>query len=127
MIFKILDASEHAQIPPEAIGGHTLPEGSLVAVGMEEGRIVAVWCAVTVVHLEPLWIREDRRKSTYILRRLWMTLRNALASLGVKHTLTVISPAVPVTERIASWCGAQRVNGSLYALNVSEENRCPLL
>ena len=112
-------------MPPEALAGHSLPAGSVAAGAIDSsGRIVAVWCAITVVHLEPLWISPEHRHSPFILRRLWGALRDALRDLGVRHTLTVISPDVPVTARIAERLGAERMPGDLYTLNVTEEKLC---
>jgi hypothetical protein len=120
LTFRELAQSEFSQIPPEALDGRQLPtDNCRVVAGIDkDGRIAAVWCAIAVVHLEPLWIRPDQRRSAYILKRLWQNLRSILRTLGVQSTLTVIADSVPVTRKIAAWCGARPVEGKLYFLDI---------
>lgn len=121
LTFRELDPSEFKDIPLEALGGHQLPtENCRVVAGIDKsGKIAAIWVALAVVHLEPLWIREDHRNSGYVLRRLWTCLKDVLAPLGVRRTLTVIADSVPVTGRIANWLGAEEIPGKLFFLDVA--------
>lgn len=123
LTFRELDPAEFSQIPSEATGGYQLPASNCkVVAGIDEsGKIAACWAAVAVVHLEPLWVREDYRKSGYVIRRLWTLLKDVLLKQGVRTTLTVIADAVPVTRKVASWCGAREVPGKLFFLDISSE------
>ena len=120
LTYRELDRSEFDRIPKEATDGITLPDSNcrVVAAINDRDQIVAIWAAVAVVHLEPIWIKEEHRKSPTLIRRLWAALRNVLKTEGVQSTMTVIPNNKPATRRIAEWCGAREVDGKLFFLDV---------
>lgn len=121
LTFRELHPSEYCKIPPEATQGRQLPnEGVKVVVALDGDQIVGMWCAMAVVHLEPLWIASTHRNSPSVLRRMWNVLRASLVAEGVASTLTVIDEEhSPVTAHLAQWLGGTPLPGRLWFINVA--------
>lgn len=50
----------------------------------KNGDIVAAAGLMVTITIDPLWIRPDKRRSMFLLRRLWEHLRKYLISRGAK-------------------------------------------
>lgn len=90
------------------------PDSCGVAVVEVDGRVVACWAAMTIVHVEGLWVDPAYRKHPGVGRALVTTMAEDLKRAGVPEVLTVaIEPAV---EILAEKVGGTKVPGSLWAI-----------
>jgi hypothetical protein len=69
----------------EAPAGVFAPEGTVgMAVFDKSGEIVAYAGLIKTVTIDPIWIRPDKRRSLFILRRLWEHTKKFLIQCGAK-------------------------------------------
>jgi hypothetical protein len=114
VIFRELGCDEFDRIPPEAIGGVRLRPSHRVAAALEGEDIVGVWVVGLALHAEPIWIREDHRKSPTIVRRLWDNVKAIVRDMGCPGVVGIIPDSVPADKRIAEWLGAEPIPGAIY-------------
>lgn len=94
------------------------PQDGVVAVN-DKDELVAVCGLVSIVHLDPLWVREDYRHHPTLLKHLWTSIRAYMISLGVKVALSVADK--PVAQRLLTrLVGAQELPGRVYAIYTGE-------
>lgn len=76
MIYRRLTQEEIARVP----GVQTPVPKSFHAIGAvdDEGNVIAALGIFAAVHFDPLWVREDKRGSGIILRRLWEAVQRHL-------------------------------------------------
>jgi hypothetical protein len=96
-----------------------------VAAYNEKGELVAYLGIITSVTLDPVWIREDKRKSPFILRRLWAQARKWLKEAGAIACSGVIldkdQENAELVERICKrLAGAKPVDVRLLHIDLSE-------
>lgn len=106
-----------------------LPDPVFATVIVEEddqsGEIVGCWMVTSIMLLEGLWRREDRRKSPTGARRLLFGMIDYLRNRRVKTAITAIQDAE--VESLALKAGFHPVpgGGRLYTVQISasEEDR----
>jgi len=64
------------------------PEHVDVVVVEDDGKIVAHWMLVSMLHVEGLWIAPEARKRGAVARRLWSGMRQTVAARGSSSVLT---------------------------------------
>ena len=91
-----------------------LTEATIVVVE-DAGRIVAYWPIFYALHLEPLWITEDHRKSPSVVKGLLEAVGVVVEASEEPVSFAIIDPdlaesSLPLAERL----GFARVPGDLY-------------
>ena len=91
MQYRELTKEEKLQVPGLA------SQDQLVIGGVNEDGEVEMACGVlTIVHLDPVWVRPgDRKKSGFRLVRLWKTVRNRLYDAGVRAVTASVMEDFP--------------------------------
>ena len=115
MEYRALGRDEYEKIPSEALDGMKMPDTGLVFAAVDEaGGVAAIWAMIPVVHLEPLWISAEHRKSPTIIRRLWNLVSDAMSAMGLKAAVAVILDSKVETRRVADWLGAEELPGRVF-------------
>jgi hypothetical protein len=116
LTYRELTPEEYPMAPREVVGSEIYtPTNSRILAGFnEKGEIVTTWTMFPMVHIEPLWIREDYRNSPTILRRMAQHMKSMMRESGILSCYTVVMSATPVLRRFAEWFGAKAVDGTLY-------------
>jgi len=117
MIYRQLTPEEMRQVPK-------LPEPSerVTVVGAvdDNGEVVAAMGIFVAIHMDPLWVREDKRNNPRILLRLWDAAQTYLRSQGAGGVLALMfdgDPGPPyegVVERICKYAGGYEVVGRMF-------------
>ena len=116
MTYRELKPEEFHLAPRDVPGSEVYaPENSRILAAInEDGEVVATWTMFACVHIEPVWVREDYRKTTGILRGLARAMKKMLKDLQIFEVYTVALDRTPVLQRFARWFGAHPVSGTLY-------------
>ncbi len=93
------------------------PDHVLVFVVEADGRIVATWTAMSLVHLEGLWIHPDHRGRAGTARALVAQMQETLSGRGVSEALTLASD--PRVAILIEHYGGTKVEADLYRIPVS--------
>ena len=112
MEFRELKPHEIKTVPP--IQGWSLDPSQRVAGCFDNGEIIGVWATTVALHAEPIWIREDHRKSPVIIRRLWEKVKEIVKDMGGHGVVGIIPDDVPADKRLAEWLGATEIPGHIY-------------
>lgn len=100
-------------IPPEQLARMS------VAVVEVDGVIVAYWVVWYALHVEPLWIREDHRKSVAVVKGLVDAMHGIVEASGEAAAFCVIDPENWATVGdYAERFGFYEAPGRLYYLVV---------
>lgn len=92
-----------------------------IAVVEVDGRIVAYWVVWTALHLEPLWIAPEHRKSPPVVSGLVGALQQAVEATGETVAYCEIADEnLPVIGPMASKLGFHEAPGKLYYLLVQQ-------
>lgn len=100
----------------------TLP-GRILVAESPTGHIVAIWGALHVIHVEPLWIIPDYRKNPGLGRRLLTRMRALLRDMGVTRAFAVLGPELPDLETrqaMARRLNFEPIPGDLYMVRLEE-------
>jgi len=124
MVYRELTLEEIAQVPgvPSQIPGFF----HMIGAVDEDGKVAAACGIYAAIHLDPMWIREDRRKSPFILRRLWNEMKEFFRYKGVSNVTVGMldsNPGQPNESVIAKMCeaaGGHEVRGRLFVIDVGE-------
>ncbi len=114
LIFRELGPTEFDRVPAEATDGFRLRPQHRVAAALEGEDVVGIWVVAVALHAEPIWIREDHRKSPTIVRRLWDNVKAIVRDMGSPGVVGIIPDSVPADKRIAEWLGAEPIPGAIY-------------
>ncbi len=112
------------QIPLFA-DGRPLPDPKtnwVVVAQRQDGSLAGFWFVFTAYHVEPIWIAEDCRQKSGLLRRMWRGIGDILRGLKQGSAYAVILDA-DLPTGIASQAtrmGFQQIPGKLYFVNVNE-------
>lgn len=88
-----------------------------VAVVEVDQQIVAYWVVWYALHLEPLWIKEEHRRSAGVAAGLLSALEEAVRSTGEPSAFCVIEEEnLAAIEPYAARLGFQEAPGKLYYL-----------
>src|SRR5262245_30715389 len=101
-------------------GSQGLPDPQLAKVLVaedEDGEIVGIWAAMTVVMLDGLWIKPTHRRVTWLAMKLLRAMRTLLVGLGVRQSFTIASTSDVLV--LALKAGFTRVQGDLCHLDLS--------
>ena len=90
------------------------PCGGVVAEN-DKGEIVGLCGFLPLVHLDPLWVREDYRGHPTLLRRLWDNTQSELSKADIPVTLGFSREGDTQVERIAKWAGGVEIPGRIFA------------
>jgi len=121
--FRLLTRPEMESIP-----GIVDPiPGSMFAVGMVDEKGLAAACAVFfVVHGDPIWVREDLRK-TGVARELWEATRKEIEwrNMGpeVFFGMSEHTPGQPTEDRLAAaaiLAGGHELKARFFVVPVME-------
>lgn len=95
----------------------------ILVVEDEAGTILGYWGAFTMVHAEPVFIREEHRQRTSVIRALWEGMNTLLRDLKVPGAVAVIADAdLAINEPMATKLGFVKVPGSLYYVDLTEKD-----
>lgn len=116
LTYRELLPDEFAKAPREVPGSEMFTsENSRIYAALDEsGAVVATFTLFLCPHLEPMWIREDHRHSSTILRRMAAGMKDLLRASGCPNAYSVVLNATPVLHRFAKFFGASPVDGTLY-------------
>jgi len=116
LFYRELAPSEFSKVPREVAGSDVYtPENSRIYAALDEhGEVVASFTLFLCPHLEPMWIREDHRHSSSILRRMASGMKAMLHESGIPNAYSVVLNTTPVLHRFAQFFGAVPVDGTLY-------------
>lgn len=88
-----------------------------IAVVEVDGVIVAYWVLWTALHLEPLWITEEFRKSPSVVKHLFLATMNAAEATGEPAAFAVIEETnLEAVGELATRLGFAPAPGALYYL-----------
>jgi hypothetical protein len=91
MTDRVLPPEEWGKLPPcdlATVRDRLDPRVTMIAVVEDEaGRILACWAAMTMVHVEGVWIDPAYRKSSVALR-LWRRMQRIVHEWGATSVLT---------------------------------------
>lgn len=124
MIYRELSESEFGSVPAEALGGYKLVPGLRVMAAFDGSEIVGIWVTTYALHAEPVWVREDHRKSPTILRRMWGGVKGIVRDLGAGGIVAIIPDSVPATKRMADVFGFEPLPGAIYLWLDKEKRTC---
>ena len=116
LTYRELTPEEFPLAPRDVPGSEVYtPDNSRILAALnEDGEIVATWTMWPCVHIEPVWVRKDYRRTTGILRGLARAMKKMLRDLDISEVYTVALDKTPVLQRFARWFGANPVSGTLY-------------
>lgn len=116
VIYRELTTEEFHLAPRKVPGSelYTSENSRILAAFNEKGEVVATWTLFYMAHIEPLWIREDYRNSSSILRRMAENMKALLRASGIKQVYTIVLSSTPVLARYARWFGAEEIDGTLF-------------
>ena len=119
--------THHFILPPDQIdrvreaGGPLADQPDLsrladatVVVAEVDGRIVAYWVAFYALHLDPLWIAEEHRRSPAVNRGLLEGIAAVVERTGEPVSFAVIESPTSEQFALAERLGFARVPGDLY-------------
>lgn len=82
-----------------------------------DGRIVAYWVLWTALHLEPLWITDEFRKSPVVVKHLLLATLDAAEQSGEPAAFAVIEETnLEAVGELATKLGFVQAPGALYYL-----------
>lgn len=95
------------------------PQANRVLVIEQGDTILGYWGAFTLVHSEPVFIREEHRHRVSVVRALWEGMRDLLVAMKVPGCVAIIlDPDAPINLPMATKLGFVKVPGSLYYLDL---------
>lgn len=90
-----------------------------VAVVEVDGEIVSYWVAWYGLHCEPIWVREDHRKSPAVIRGIVDEMEQLIKASGDQAAFCVVEAEnLPVVSTYVARLGFQEAPGRLYYLVV---------
>lgn len=129
MTSRILPVEEWPRLKgteAEAVWPHCDPINTRVLVVEDEGRIVAEWMAIRMVHAECVWIDPTFRHSPRVIRRLLQGMYTVGREWGVKTLIT--AACTDLVRGLIQKLHGQRLPGESYALPLtSGDSTCPPL
>jgi hypothetical protein len=117
MTTRILPPEEWATLADTEAGAfaHLLPPGSAsILVVEDDGRIVATWALITMMHAEGLWIAPAYRGRFGVVKRLLVGMRRLAQSLGCTSVQT--GAITPDVEDLIHRLGGQPLPGRAFVL-----------
>jgi N-acetylglutamate synthase-like GNAT family acetyltransferase len=124
---RVLPPEEHHRLVdfPFAERGLPNPDRTVILVAENEaGAIVGVWAALTVVHLDGLWVAPDYRRSSRVAVQLLRTMKQVLTQLGILQSFTYTESADVMM--LALKAGFTRLPGDLLFLDLTKgDPPCP--
>ncbi len=120
LIGRVLPAEEWAeQLQGTALEGAQLdPAHSDVIVVEHDGRVVACWAIMSIIHVEGLWEAEDHRGHAGVSRALLEATVAELRRSGVGEVLT--QSLTPEVDTLCEKAGGKRVPGQTWVIPVKE-------
>jgi len=127
MKIRVLAPEEHDKIgmlgPFASIGHGPNPDHSSIVVAEDEatGEILGYWCAVTIVHLEPLWVSEDSRGNG-VGMALWGGLRKVLVENNVPSAFALVGDGDVMTHLpLANRLGFKRIPATALFIDLTKD------
>ncbi len=103
-----------------------LPE---LSIGAFEDDVLIAVCGITpVLHLDPVWVRPDKRRQGMV-GRLWQAVSDNLRGKGVSVVTTGFIPGEPdeetakVVVKICEDLGGVEIKGTFWGLKVLGEKK----
>lgn len=121
MEYRELTTDEREQVPD-------LQDGAVGIGAVDElGEVVAAVGLFSIVHMDPVWIRGESRKSPFLLRRLWDATKKACQEHDI-HVLTgSMIDGVPgeeheevVAKLMLRLCGGRELHGRFFMMPVDK-------
>lgn len=106
--------TEVRQLSPEEVPVEAqVPEGALVIGVVEDGKVVGLVGAFSVVFLDPFWIAPDHRTkvSRTTLRELWERMRMRLIHQGITAAIGHADKDQPAMASLIEYLGGEEVVG----------------
>ncbi len=123
-IFRLLTPEEISQVP----GVINPRPGSFIMIGaVDEMGVYAACGAFLVLHADPIWIREDKRRNGKLLYRLWEAFKSELFRRGVEKVevgMTDTNPGQPtesLIERVCLGNGGKELRARFFAVPLGEK------
>ena len=117
---RILEPTEWARVPTDlqALLPHVIPGDAQVVVVEDDGRIVASWAVLRVVHLEGLWIDPAYRGRVSVARRLYEATLSAARRWTSGWAMT--GAATDDVRALLNTAGAQKLPMDTYVLPLGD-------
>lgn len=107
------------QLDPAQVAAHMS-----IAVVEVDGEIVAYWVAWKALHLEPLWVRDDHRKSPAVIGGIIEAIQQVALASGEPAAYAQIDD--PEIAGYAGRLGFTPAPGTLYYLTLQQPARAPV-
>jgi len=127
VVYRELTLDEIAQVPgvPSPLPGIFFMVGAVD----DDGKVAAACGIYAAIHLDPMWVRDDRRKSPMILRRLWNEMKEFFENKGISNVTVGMldeNPGPPNESVIAKMCefaGGHEVRGRIFVIDVGRRRK----
>ena len=121
----MIEYRELTEIEKQQVPG--LLKGQTVVGAVEDETVLAACGLISVVHLDPVWVHPSKRRSMFLLRRLWEATKRHLAGLGVPVVTGSIIEGMPeppldvVVERlILRLAGGKELHGRFFMMPIKK-------
>jgi hypothetical protein len=112
---RVLPETEWNRLPDDVRQALTPGYAIVVVVENSDGKIIARWCALNVIHLEGLLIDPDYRHSPKVAGRLFGHMILALKEKEIPSVLTLVQE--PAVQALAEKVGFVTLPGTLNKLD----------
>lgn len=98
-----------------------------IAVVEDDGAIVAYWVVWYALHLEPLWVRDDHRKSPAVIRQIVQQVQEIVVATDAPAAFCIVEDvdAGEVVAQYADRLGFMKAPGTLYYVVVQAPPPAP--
>lgn len=123
---RVLPAEEYHRLTSCGLAAELIPDpvASIVVVVEEDGVIIGRWLAYPILVLEGLEIVETARHRPGVVRRLWLTMMQALRDHGIPHVFTLVR--TKTVADLAEHGGFVIVSGTLFQKDLTGDPQADL-
>lgn len=117
-IVRELQVEEYPRLKQILPEGFPLPNPKTSRVVIAEdadGAIKGYWFCYIALHIEPLWVAEEKRHDVSVIARMWKKVKEImLADSWLSAYAIIYDTNIETVGKSATWLGFQKIAGSLY-------------
>lgn len=103
------------QILPEGFGLPSPQTSRVVIAEDSEGAIKGYWFVYIALHVEPLWVAEEKRHDFSVIARMWKRVKEIMyADKWLAGYAIIADSNLDTVGKSAEWLGFTKIDGSLY-------------